>query len=93
MHPIAVTERLPEDGQRVLIFVPTSPHGEHRRGWHTAWFQQGKVARGEIGEVIAPADQWGNNKRPYRWVQHPAAWFGQQVSHWLPLPPDPKEIP
>lgn len=36
-------------------------------------------------------DEDGNNKKPYRWYANgrPMDWFGQDVSHWMPLPEEP----
>lgn len=38
------------------------------------------------------ADEFGNNAVPYRWYAQsgPMQWFGQRVSHWMPIP-DPPE--
>ena len=37
------------------------------------------------------ADEHGNNRRPYCWIANggPMTWFGQEVSHWMPLPERP----
>lgn len=36
-------------------------------------------------------DQQGNNKVPYCWYSNgPMQWFGQEVTHWMPLPQPPK---
>ena len=39
------------------------------------------------------ADEWGNNEVPYCWAapSGPMEWFGQDVSHWMPLPEAPDE--
>lgn len=38
-------------------------------------------------------DVHGNNTVPYRWKANggPMDWFGQDVTHWMPLPKPPKE--
>lgn len=38
------------------------------------------------------ADVFGNNKVPYIWKANggPMEWFGQCVTHWMPLPEPPK---
>lgn len=36
-------------------------------------------------------DQQGNNKVPYCWYANgPMQWFGQEVTHWMPLPQPPQ---
>lgn len=44
------------------------------------------------GNLYYGADEHGNNKKPYRWVANggPMTWFGQEVSHWMPLPERPE---
>lgn len=44
-------------------------------------------------DLIKPADQWGNNLVPYKWYAKsgPMQWFGQCVSHWMPLPDRPEK--
>lgn len=39
------------------------------------------------------ADEDGNNRKPYRWYANggPMDWFGQDVSHWMPLPERPRK--
>lgn len=38
-------------------------------------------------------DESGNNRVPYKWFAQsgPCSWFGQEVTHWMPLPEPPKE--
>lgn len=40
-----------------------------------------------------PYDEYGNNRVPYKWFAQsgPCSWFGQEVTHWMPLPEPPKE--
>lgn len=44
-------------------------------------------------DSIKAADQEGNNLVPYIWRARsgPMEWFGQYVTHWMPLPESPKE--
>lgn len=39
-------------------------------------------------DAIKGCDQWGNNSVPYKWYARsgPMEWWGQYVSHWMPLP-------
>lgn len=43
-------------------------------------------------DSIKAADQEGNNLVPYIWRARsgPMEWFGQYVTHWMPLPKPPK---
>lgn len=43
--------------------------------------------------VFKACDEWGNNAVPYNWESTcgPMTWFGQDVTHWMPLPEPPKE--
>lgn len=43
-------------------------------------------------DVIKGCDQWGNNCVPYKWYAQsgPMQWFGQCVTHWMPLPEPPE---
>ena len=39
-------------------------------------------------------DVHGNNRVPYCWKANggPMEWFGQNVTHWMPMPEPPKEV-
>lgn len=82
---------LPDDKQKVLIFVcnPNSyDYSNEPDTIFTAHFRKGKLPKN--GEIIEFADQHGNNHVPYRWDgPGPIDWFGQDVSHWMTLPPEP----
>ena len=37
--------------------------------------------------IYAPGDQYDNNMKPYHWSQFgPDSFFGQAISHWMPIP-------
>jgi hypothetical protein len=83
---VSVSERLPEDKQKVEICV-----GEDNI--QIAIFHKGRtheecVAQNRYGQF----DQDGNNLVPYGWVADggPMHWFGQEVTRWMP-PPQPPE--
>lgn len=42
-------------------------------------------------DSIKGCDQWGNNQVPYIWYARsgPMQWWGQDVTHWMPLPERP----
>ena len=91
---IPVTERLPEDGEIVLIYDGNAY--QWKKNQSVAKFVKGKSKeqlKAEGYKIICSADEHGNNKKPYRWVStnSPMSWFGQMVTHWMPLPQPPKE--
>lgn len=47
----------------------------------------------ERSKIYRNCDVFGNNLVPYCWesTSGPMEWFGQSVSHWMPLPNAPKE--
>lgn len=93
MEWIPVTEQLPEDGQTVLALW-WNIHCRNRYNYDVMTFQKGRTAEEMINaKIISGCDEWGNNKRPYRW----RAWggnydhFGQDVFYWMPIPDPPEE--
>lgn len=105
---ISTKDRLPEDGQTVLIFDGSVNVAKFERGISKE--EREKMKRGEIDDPIhtgwnladgyfevkrsdsyGRSDEDGNNKVPYCWVAliGPMTWFGQYVSHWMPLPDKP----
>ena len=83
---IPCSERLPEDGQKVLVYREDG----HSSGMSVARFIKGKTKE-ELESMEHPrycfGDQWGNNLRPYAWDgDGPMQWFGQYVIAWQPLP-------
>lgn len=82
---IPVSEGLPKDRQRVHIVVLELSYGKTVRVIHTAIFYKGKTPK--KGDLISWEDQHGNNRRPYGWACPPRYWFGQEVTHWIPIVP------
>jgi len=39
--------------------------------------------------VFLSSDEHGNNQKPYSWSSLPMRYFGQDVTHWMPLPSVP----
>lgn len=91
MEWINVEDRLPNNDEKVLIYDDTCEE------INVAIFRHGKT-KAELAQmkklVITSADEDGNNKKPYAWygVQSPMWWFGQRVTHWMPLPKPPEEV-
>jgi len=93
---ISVKDKLPNDNQYVL--------GIHTRGtWRDSddpvkvnyvvlKFERGKdMSNPKIGDAITSNDKNGNNLVPYGWNTFgPDHFFGQDISHWMPLPDKPK---
>lgn len=98
MKWISVKDKLPESGQYVLVWAGNVHQKPMCR---VAMFKKG-ISKGErerlkkSGDKRAiefhQADEDGNNKKPFCWLEFgPMKWFGQDVSHWMPLPEPPKQ--
>ena len=106
---ISVDERLPDEGEYVLIFADSIQVARIEKGISKE--QREKMKNGELPDPEEPcfagnigfrmlrrsilyrsADEFGNNLVPYCWKAHggPMEWFGQRVSHWMPLPELPE---
>ena len=80
MKWISVKDRLPKNKRRVLIFVPENNvygYDHERECVNVAVFDRG-------------VDDCWNNKKPYDWKDSHKTYFGQEVTHWMPLPKPPK---
>lgn len=80
MEWIRTSDRLPEHGERVLICSANKVHGSCVAGVQVAVYRAGKYLK------------IGNNKTTYVWDAPcgPMSWFGQDVTHWMPLPDPPR---
>lgn len=90
---IPVAERLPEDGEIVLVDW-WNIHCPKRHNLSVMKFYKGNpVDKVDPYKGIRFCDQWKNNKVPYAWAapHGPLQLFGQDVTHWIPLPQPPKE--
>lgn len=90
---ISVEDKLPENGQMVLIYDGNAY--QWKPTISCAIFQKGKTKeqlKEEGYKTMSGADEYGNNKKPYRWCSgnSPMNWHGQMVTHWMPLPETPK---
>lgn len=90
---IKTEDRLPKDGQLVLIetnrtnvFYHNERGQEALKRHHVAVFRQGGIPK--PGEKSYWADQKpGYNLVPYRWDgDGPCNWFGQDVVRWMQIP-------
>lgn len=90
MEWISVKDRLPEDGQWVLGHFPNEP-------WicDSPSFQKSAIVQFLRGDsnptnIIKSADRHGGNLVPYEWQTFgPSSFYGQEASHWMPLPTPP----
>lgn len=95
MRWISIKEQLPPEKIDILIYTGY--------GMYVATIELGiteeqrKVLR-EQGNIRAISyhfgDIHGNNMVPYRFQANagPMEWFGQDVTHWMPLPEAPDDI-
>ena len=85
---ISVNDRLPNDGDEVLIYTGYK--------YDIVSFNKGislnerEKDSSHRSKLIKPEDEYGNNKRPYNWTNSPVQYFGQEITHWMPLPESPK---
>lgn len=89
---VSVDEKLPNDKQRVLCYM-----GNYRQAvkYDVCQFIKGVVIENDVaGQIIRSEDQHGNNKKPYCWDTFGSMrYFGQDCTHWMPLPEPPNQIP
>ena len=49
-----------------------------------------RLAGDERGITFTESDEHANNEKPYNWkVDGPGSYFGQHVTHWMPIPDSP----
>ena len=77
---IIVKDRLPEDKQRVLIFVPEN----------NVYGYDDEIESVNVAVFDRDVDDCWNNKKPYDWKDSGKTYFGQEVTPWMPLPKPPK---
>ena len=55
-------------------------------------FAADKIITLRRSQLYRSGDVWGNNLVPYYWKANggPMEWFGQNITHWMPLPEPPK---
>lgn len=55
-------------------------------------FAADKIITLRRSQLYHSGDVWGNNLVPYYWKANggPMEWFGQNITHWMPLPEPPK---
>jgi len=92
---ISCNEQLPENRQLVIIYAPKAQMSKinictFEKGISKTEREELKLSGDERHLRYSGADEDGNNRRPYRWkVQGPGSYFGQDVTHWMPIPHSP----
>jgi hypothetical protein len=88
MEWINVEDKLPENGQHVLIYInddATSISGGNGRARVFAVYFE------VIKQKLQPFADIGNHKLPYIWNEFgPGMWFGHDANYWMPIPNHPK---
>ena len=99
---ISVKDRLPEENEYVLIWcigeiqvarIEKGISEEERAKMKRGELPDPEIRRGrKRSSCYFGCDVQGNNEVPYRWEANggPMDWFGQDVTHWMPLPQPPK---
>ena len=97
---ISCSESLPGDGNFVLVLVKTirgeDEYGSRHRVMRiikglTASQRKLKEIQQGYECSYGNADEHENNKKPYKWIDAGnCSSFGQEVTHWMPLPSPPE---
>ena len=98
---ISVEDALPDEGPFVLVLVRTvrdsrDEHGSRHRVMRirkglTAEERKAAEVKQGYSRPYGNADQHENNRVPYKWQDAGACnSFGQEVTHWMPLPEPPQ---
>jgi hypothetical protein len=94
---IDCNESLPKHNQLVVTYAPESQMTkvnicEFKKGISKKEREQ--MGGTERARTIKACDEEGNNRKPYCFKVSggPGQYFGQEVTHWMPLPSDPDTI-
>ena len=92
---ISCDEQLPENRQLVIIYAPKAQMSKinicrFEKGISAKEREELRLLGDERGRAFSGADEHANNRKPYKWdVQGPGSYFGQDVTHWMPIPDSP----
>jgi hypothetical protein len=99
---ISCDEQLPENRQLVIIYAPKAHMSKinicrFERGISAKEREELRLSGDENlvarGRAYSGADEHANNRKPYKWdVQGKrvhGSYFGQDVTHWMPIPDSP----
>lgn len=89
---ISVNDQLPEDKQIVLVCYKNDHVYNPQICVMEFWKGRTKEQLSEYSAIYF-CDENGNNMKPYAWkcLHSHFALFGQDATHWMPLPDLPKE--
>lgn len=94
---ISCEETLPKPNQVVIVYAKESQMADYS----ICTFEKGismkertQMAGTQRALIIKAADEHDNNRKPYCWKRKlsPGSYFGQDVTHWMPLPSAPDTI-
>lgn len=99
---ISCEEALPKPNQVVIVYAKESQMADYS----ICTFQKGisieerKQMAGSDSNILlqrsltyTASDEHNNNRKPYCWKKFgPGTYFGQEVTHWMPLPSAPDTI-
>lgn len=92
---IPCDEQLPENGQQVIIYTTIKGKSINictfKRGISAKEREELKLSGDERWRSFSGADEYANNRKAYNWVgaYGPGSYFGQDVTHWMPIPDSP----
>ena len=93
---ISCEEALPKPNQVVIVYAKESQMADYS----ICTFEKGismeerrQMDGTERALRFKAADEHSNNRKPYCWRKFgPGTYFGQEVTHWMPLPSAPDTI-
>lgn len=93
---ISCEEALPKPDQIVIVYAKESQMFDYG----ICTFQKGismeereQMDGTQRALTFKAADEYNNNRKPYCWKKFgPGTYFGQDVTHWMPLPSAPDTI-
>ena len=92
---IPCVEKLPEKDQQVIIYTTIKGKSINictfKRGISAKEREELKLSGDKRGITFTGADEYSGNRKPYNWdvVYGPGSYFGQDVTHWMPIPDSP----
>ena len=66
-------------------------NGELKDPIITIWCRADGTTEAKRSELYNRSDEFGNNEKPYCWVNGQMEYMGQYVTAWMPLPEDYKK--
>ena len=93
---ISCEEALPKPNQVVIVYAKESQMADYSictflKGISSE--ERKQMAGTERALTFKAADEHSNNRKPYCWKKFgPGTYFGQDVTHWMPLPSAPDTI-